>query len=237
MKESPVDNVIIVDPKKYKSSLPFEQIDWDLANSEEDQGLIAVGGKLDVGTLFQAYYNGIFPWPHEDHPLLWFSPDPRGILRFKNWHWPTKMKKKWKTWRPQFELTTNKAFEQVMLNCQAQKRKGQAGTWITPEMQKAYLKFHQAGFAHSVEVWREGQLVGGGYGVFVQGVFSGESLFHHEDDVSKLALWHMTEKLKAMGLEWMDTQMVTPLVRALGGEEVSRSEYFQLLFNTHRRLK
>lgn len=231
-----MDNVIIANPKDFDSSLPFEDIDWDLV-TDEDQGLVAVGGDLDIGTLFHAYSNGVFPWPHEDHPLLWFSPNPRGILKFKNWHWSTKIKKKWKTWRPQFELTTNKAFAEVMQNCQRQPRKGQAGTWITTEMQTAYFEFHKAGFAHSVEVWRDGKLVGGGYGVLVQGVFSGESLFHLEDDVSKLALWFMVEKLKVLGLSWMDTQMVTPLVASLGGEEISRPEYFQLLFNTQKFAK
>jgi leucyl/phenylalanyl-tRNA--protein transferase len=223
-----VDVVTFVDPTKYKSSLDFDQIDWSTV-SEFQQGIVALGGRLTVGTLFQAYRHGVFPWPHENHPLLWFSPDPRGVLFFKDFHWSTKIKKKWKTWFPQFRISYNEAFSLVIDECQKQKRKGQDGTWINEDMKKAYLKFHKEGFAHSVEVWREDKLVGGMYGVLVQGVFSGESLFHKEDDTSKLALWAGVQKLKSLGLTWMDTQMVTPLLASMGGQEVSREKYFKML--------
>lgn len=219
-----MDSVIFVDPKEYQSILDFDLAEFDLS-----QGLVAVGGGLDLGTLFQAYYHGIFPWPQEGLPLLWFSPDPRGVLFFKDFHLSDRVEKEWKKKSSEYEFTFNKAFEQVITACQQQPRPGQQGTWILPDLKKAYIDFHRAGFAHSVECWRGDELVGGLYGVFVQGVFSGESMFHKESNTSKWCLLHAVNRLRELGLQWMDTQMVTPVVAAMGGKEISRTEYLQLL--------
>ncbi len=225
-----MDIVTYVDPKNYHSVLDFDLAEFDLT-----EGLVAVGGKLDVGTLFQAYYHGIFPWPQEKLPLLWFSPDPRGILFFKDFSFSDRLEKEWRKKSNLYEFTFNKAFEQVINECQTQVRPGQNGTWILPGLKKAYIDFHKAGFAHSVECWREGELVGGLYGVLVQGVFSGESMFHKENNTSKWCLMKTVQRLQELGLSWMDTQMVTPVVGSVGGKEIPRDEYLKLLKEAHRR--
>jgi len=220
--------VIFVDPKDYQSVLDFDLAEFDLT-----EGLVAVGGRLDLGTLFQAYYHGIFPWPQEGLPLLWFSPDPRGVLFFEDFHLSDRLQKEWKKKSKEYEFTFNKAFERVVTECQNQVRPGQEGTWILPELKKAYIEFHRAGFAHSVECWRGDQLVGGLYGVLVQGVFSGESMFHKESNTSKWCLMQTVNRLRELGLSWMDTQMVTPVVASLGGKEIPRDEYMKLLRKAH----
>ncbi len=223
-----MDNVIFVDPKDYRSALDFDLAEFDLS-----EGLVAVGGRLDLGTLFQAYYHGIFPWPQEGLPLLWFSPDPRGVLFFEDFHLSERLQKEWKKKSKEYDFTFNKAFERVVTECQTQYRPGQEGTWILPKLKKAYIEFHRAGFAHSVECWRGDQLVGGLYGVLVQGVFSGESMFHKESNTSKWCLMQTVNRLRELGLSWMDTQMVTPVVAALGGREIPREEYLKLLGRAH----
>ncbi len=224
-----MNSVTFVDPKDYQAVLDFDLAEFDLA-----EGLVAVGGSLDVSTLFQAYYHGIFPWPQEELPMLWFSPDPRGVLFFEDFHLSDRLEKEWKKKSSEYEFTFNKAFDQVITECQNQIRPGQKGTWILPELKQAYLDFHQAGFAHSVECWREGELVGGLYGVLVQGVFSGESMFHKENNTSKWCLLQTVNRLRELGLTWMDTQMVTPVVAAMGGKEIPRSEYLQMILRSQR---
>lgn len=224
-----MDSVTFVDPKNYRSIL-----DFDLAEFDISEGLVAVGGRLDLGTLFQAYYHGIFPWPQEGLPLLWFSPDPRGVLFFDDFHLSDRLEREWKKKASEYEFTFNKAFERVVTECQTQYRPGQEGTWILPELKRAYIEFHRAGFAHSVECWRGDQLVGGLYGVLVQGVFSGESMFHKENNTSKWCLLQTVKRLRELGLSWMDTQMVTPVVASLGGKEIPRTEYLKLVKASHR---
>jgi leucyl/phenylalanyl-tRNA--protein transferase len=195
-----------------------------------EQGLVAVGGELGVDLLVQAYSKGIFPWPQQGYPLLWFCPDNRGVLFFKDFHLPQRFKKDLRKFS-QIKVTRNKAFEKVIEECSLVNRKSQAGTWITEEMKSAYIEMFHQGFARSWEVWDEGTLVGGGYGVLVKGVFSGESLFHHKSNMSKLALMAMVEDLTFEGHEWMDTQMVTPLSASFGAREISKADYLNLLRN------
>ncbi len=194
--------------------------------SADPSGLLCVGGDLNSESLLAAYTRGIFPWPHPGYPLLWFSPPERGIIQFQNLHIPQSLKKIIK--KSRYEFSFDRAFAEVMDQCAQVPRPGQDGTWITDEMKLAYLDFHQRGHAHSVECWREGDLVGGLYGVWVGGAFVGESMFFKADNASKLCLLYLIEFLRAHGHKWMDVQMVTPVVEALGGGYVPRSEFLNL---------
>jgi len=207
----------------FRSSIPFLEPEQALA-----EGIVAVGGRLDVGTLYEAYRRGIFPWPQEGLPMLWFSPPERGVLFFDELHIPRRAKELLKT-KDLYRFTQNQALPQVLEFCQKQPRPGQDGTWILDEMIEAYQNFHQAGFVRSFEVWQGKELVGGLYGVFLQGVFSGESMFHRQTDGSKRALLYAIEILQNEGLHWIDTQMVTPVVGAFGGRLIPRAEYLKML--------
>lgn len=209
--------------KGYVSSIPFPDPRQALA-----EGVVAVGGRLDVGTLYNAYVKGIFPWPQEGYPMLWFCPDERGVLFFDELKIPRSLQRSLKK-NPEYRFSTNEAFGLVVENCRKQARPGQFGTWILPEMVEAYTRFFEAGFAKSFEVWKGSELVGGMYGVFVEGVFSGESMFHREPEASKRALLFAIETLKAQDVKWIDTQMVTDVVEKLGGRLIPRHEYLSLM--------
>ncbi len=196
-----------------------------------EQGLVGIGGTLEVSVLIEAYTKGIFPWPQEGYPLLWFCPEQRGILKFDQFKIPKSLKKKLKLYQS-IQYTQNKNFVEVIKACSAQKRNDQAGTWISENIIEGYINLHQAGLAHSWEVWENSELVGGGYGVLCKGVFSGESLFHKKTNMSKLALIQMVSDLKKQGLKWMDTQMVTPLLKSFGAEEIPKQQYLTLLSKT-----
>lgn len=215
--------------KGYRSSVDFPDPRRSMA-----EGLVAIGGKLDVGTLYHAYARGIFPWPQPELPMLWFSPEERGVLIFDEMKIPRRWRAMLKD-RGGLRFTRDEAFRRVVEACRKQPRPGQDGTWILPEMVEAYENFHAAGFARSYEVWRGEELVGGLYGVFVEGAFSGESMFHLEDDASKRALHFAVESLRAEGLKWMDTQMVTPVVENFGGRLIPRDEYLKMLRETQRK--
>jgi leucyl/phenylalanyl-tRNA--protein transferase len=205
---------------------------WNLP--EESDGLIYVGGSLEVETLASAYSQGIFPWPlEEQYPLFWFCPEPRGVIDFADVHVPQSLEKLRK--KNRFHFTVNKVFHEVIHACALQKRPGQDGTWIIPELIPAYIKFHQAGFAHSIECWEGETLVGGLYGVCIQGVFSGESMFHSVPNASKLCLLETIERLKNHGMEWMDIQMLTPVTEHLGGHYISRRDFLLRLREAHAK--
>lgn len=193
-----------------------------------DQGLVAVGGDLSVATLIEAYSLGIFPWPQENYPMLWFCPDRRGVLDFANFRMPQRFQRSLKKISG-IQVTTNQNFSAVIKSCAEQKRKGQLGTWIHPDIIQAYIQLFEAGYARSWEVWENETLVGGGYGVMVRGIFSGESLFHHKTDMSKIVIKKMVEDLTLEGLSWMDTQMVTPLLASFGAIEIPKQEYLKRL--------
>ncbi|RYZ67490.1 MAG: leucyl/phenylalanyl-tRNA--protein transferase [Proteobacteria bacterium] len=199
--------------------------------SADEDGLLCVGGDLKVDTLVSAYSQGIFPWPQEGLPLLWFSPPRRGVLDFSEVHWPKRFLRELKD--PDYKITFNQAFAQVIQECAKTPRSHESGTWILPPIVGAYERFHKAGYAHSVECWREGRLVGGLYGVFVEGVFSGESMFHKESSTSKRCLHALVQKLSSQGLGWMDIQMVTPILETFGGKYISREEYLERLAKAH----
>jgi leucyl/phenylalanyl-tRNA--protein transferase len=197
------------------------------AARDDLDGLLLLGGQPTVENLVAAYGQGIFPWPVPGWPLAWFCPPRRGILRLASLHVGRSLARaqRQSPWRISFDT----AFGQVMRACQAQPRPGQDGTWITPQLVRGYEALHAAGHAHSVEVWEEDKLVGGLYGVAVLGVFAGESMFHHRPNASKLAVLALASHLAARGANWFDIQQLTPHMRVLGAEEVSRNEFLAML--------
>lgn len=198
----------------------------DPSTANED-GLVAVGGNLEVDTLLTAYKQGIFPWPMgEDIPLPWFSPDPRGIIEVAEFHIPRSLKR---SLNKGYQVTFNQQFREVVHNCAFTLRKGEPGTWITHEIYQAYLNLFKAGFAFSVEVLKEDKLIGGLYGVVIGELVAGESMFSHEKDASKIALVYLMEKLKQANIKIFDTQIISPVVKQLGGKEISRKDFLAYL--------
>jgi leucyl/phenylalanyl-tRNA--protein transferase len=192
-----------------------------------EEGIVAIGGKMTLENLLEAYSQGIFPWPHQAYPLLWFCPHERGIINFAKLHIPRSLKKLLK--KSQWQVTWDKAFLSVIQSCAASPRPGQPGTWITEELTHCYQVFHKAGYAHSLEVWEGEELIGGIYGVFVKNVFSAESMFYKKTNASKFALCKLVEKLKSVGLEWMDVQMLTSITENFGGEYISQEDFLAKL--------
>lgn len=172
--------------------------------------------------LLEAYASGIFPMGMEDGAIRWFSPDPRGILPLEAFHVPHGLKRALK--RPGWELRTDTVFDEVVGACAARD-----DTWITPLIRKAYRELFEAGHAHSVEIWRNGRLAGGLYGVALGGAFFGESMFHRVTDASKVALWHLVRILKEHGFTLLDTQWTTDHLEQFGAISISREEYLSLL--------
>jgi leucyl/phenylalanyl-tRNA--protein transferase len=197
------------------------------------EGIVAVGGRPAPALLEEAYARGIFPWPVEGYPLLWFSPPERGLLFFEELHVPRSLARERR--RTRLTFTFDRAFDRVILACRSVVREHEAGTWITPEMVHGYCEFHRRGHAHSVEAWEDGELVGGLYGVDAGGAFAGESMFRLRPNASKLALLHLIDHLSARGLEWLDIQVLTPHMEALGARLVPREEFLELLANARRR--
>lgn len=191
------------------------------------EGLVAVGGSMNGATLKAAYAKGIFPWPQEGMPWLWFSPDPRGVLDFADLHIPRTLARTRRRIEGRWEFRINGDFVTVMTECQKKSRPGQDGTWIMPEMIPAYAALFDEGRALCVEARTEGRLIGGIYGVLTDRYFSAESMFYHEPEASKLCLWRLIEELRGRGHEWMDVQMVTSVVEALGGRYIPREDFLQ----------
>ncbi|MCK5802543.1 MAG: leucyl/phenylalanyl-tRNA--protein transferase [Lentisphaeria bacterium] len=197
--------------------------------SGREDGLLAVGGDLSAPRLELAYKSGIFPWYSEGEPVLWWSPDPRFVLRPEHVHTSKAMRRVLRSDR--FIVTSNQAFEQVVLACADMPRPGQAGTWITPEMRDAYLQLHERGLAHSVETWHDGELVGGLYGVASGTCFCGESMFSKKPDASKAALLTLCPELLARGFDLIDCQVHTPHLESLGAEFMPRAKFLRHLHN------
>ena len=189
------------------------------------EGVIAIGGKLTAENLVHAYSQGIFPWPHEGYPLLWFCPDDRGVIDFSEVK-PPKSFMKWRRQNlSQLQITQNKNFSAVIKSCREQKRPEQLGTWINSDMENAYNQLHLIGKARSVEVWKGPDMVGGIYGVQSEKYFSCESMFFKMSNASKLALFELIQFLKLEGQSWMDIQMVTDVSGSFGGKLVSKNNF------------
>ena len=193
----------------------------------DPSGLLAVGGDLSSDRLLEAYRLGIFPWYSEDQPILWWSPDPRLVLELDDFKLSRSLHKTIK--KEIFQVTFDRAFEEVIRACASVPREGQRGTWITPEMQEAYIHLHGLGFAHSVESWFKGELAGGLYGVSLGKAFFGESMFHRRSDGSKVALAALVEKLKKWGFHFIDAQMTTEHMLRLGAKEMPRRTFLKRL--------
>jgi len=192
----------------------------------EEGGLLAVGGDLRPERLLLAYSMGIFPWFNDPDPILWWSPDPRFILEFDALHVSRSLAKLLRSER--FSVTFDQAFVEVLAACGDVRRQAE-GTWITPAMACAYERLHELGYAHSVEVWLDGQLAGGLYGVCLGRCFFGESMFHRATNASKVALVALVERLKARDFELLDCQMPSDHLRSLGGREIARDEFLRRL--------
>lgn len=192
-----------------------------------DEGILDLSDDLRVERLLEAYSFGIFPWPHEDLPTLWYSPERRGILDFSEFHVSASLRKLYS--KTSWTYSFNRCFDDVVARCARMPRPGQSGTWITNKLVDAYKDFHRAGYAHSLEVWDGKELVGGLYGVYVAGLFSGESMFFVQPNASKCALVRLIEFLKKNGLEWMDIQMVTPVLSSFGGKYIDRADFLKRL--------
>ena len=196
-------------------------------------GLVAVGGDLHPDTLRLAYRSGIFPWPAPGLPLLWFSPPERGVLDFADLHVPRSLERAAR--RNAFRLTVDGDFGAVIRGCAGTPRPGQDGTWITPDIVEAYEHLHTLGVAHSAEAWDGGRLVGGIYGVDVDGAFAAESMFYREPNASKLALLHLVAHLGGRGLDWLDIQVMTPHMARLGARGMPRDRFLARLVATRAR--
>lgn len=195
----------------------------------DDDGLLAIGGELSVERLIDAYNHGIFPWYDASQPVLWWSPDPRMVLFPQKLKVSKSMKKL--ILNNAFEVTFNREFKAVIKNCANIWRQGQAGTWITEEIQKSYLELHRLGIAHSVEVWDGNNLVGGLYGIYLKDkkVFCGESMFATVSNASKYGFIKLVEKLRTEGVKLVDCQIYTAHLESLGAEEISRKEFLGFL--------
>jgi len=191
------------------------------------EGLLMAGGDLSPERLMLAYSRGIFPWYGEDSPLLWWSPDPRCVLFTHKLHVNARLRR---TLRGRsFTFSVNSCFERVIRLCAEVPRPGQDGTWIVPDMVEAYTRLHELGHAHSVEVWEDGELAGGLYGVKLGRVFFGESMFHLRSYASKAAVIFLVEQLRAQGVELLDCQQATPHMLRFGAEELPRKRFLPLV--------
>ncbi len=194
---------------------------------EAEGGLLAVGGDLQPQRLLLAYANGIFPWYGEGDPILWHSPDPRCVLPTKGMHVGRSLRRFIR--QSPYQITIDRDFSSVIRACQGVERPGQDGTWITQEMLAAYDELHRLGFAHSVEAFASGALVGGVYGVSLGRVFFGESMFSRADYASRAALLTLGDALSARGFSWMDAQVMTDTTRSLGAQEWPRRKFLDML--------
>jgi len=197
------------------------------------EGIVAIGGDLHPDSVRAAYRQGIFPWPVDNLPLLWFCPPERAILRFGDLHVPRSLARAARRCRLRFSL--DEAFAEVIRSCAESPRPGQEGTWITHDVIDAYIRLHDLGMAHSVEAWSGDVLVAGAYGVDVDGAFAAESMFYREPNASKLCLLHLVGHLRSRGLDWMDVQTMTPHMKRLGATPLDREVFLDLLRQTRSR--
>ncbi len=209
--------------------LPLEPYFPDPRDADKS-GVIAVGGDLSPQRLIEAYSSGIFPWFNEDDPIIWWSPDPRFVLVPQEFHCPKSLKRIIN--KDDFTVTADTSFEAIITGCAAERMvqgKHVDTTWITCDMQNAYIELHKLGFAHSIEVWKHGNLVGGLYGVSLGGMFFGESMFTTVPNASKIALVRLVSFLLSRGFDLIDSQVETGHLKVLGAKLIPREEYLSKL--------
>lgn len=207
--------------------LDNEDIGFPDPESAEPDGLLAVGGDLRPERLLLAYSLGIFPWYEDGSPILWWSPDPRLVLFPKEIKVSRSLRQTLK--KDIYEVTFDRAFEDVIIACAGLREEKDEGTWITKEMGQAYTELHRLGHAHSVESWRDGELAGGLYGVAMGRVFCGESMFARQRDASKVALVRLVEQLSSRGFQMIDCQVRTRHLISMGAREIPRREFLHRL--------
>ena len=209
--------------------LSDKNIDFpDIENANED-GVLALGGDLSTERLIHAYKNGIFPWFSEGEPIVWYCPNPRMVLFFEKLKISKSLRKIIKD--QEFTITFNQNFEEVIYNCKSIQRTDNLGTWITDEMEEAYVNLHKKGKAKSIEVWQDKQLVGGLYGIDLGTIFCGESMFSKVSNASKVAFVYLVEKLKSEDYKLLDCQVYNDHLASLGAEEIPRGQFLNFLKN------
>ncbi|AXT52295.1 leucyl/phenylalanyl-tRNA--protein transferase [Aquimarina sp. BL5] len=204
-------------------------INFPPVSDANEDGLLAVGGDLSIPRLLNAYHNGVFPWYDEDQPILWFSPDPRMVLFPEDLKISKSMRQLFR--KNYFEITFNKDFKQVIDSCASISRPDQFGTWITSDMQEAYIQLHEMGHAISVEVWKDKIMVGGLYGIWMKDkkVFCGESMFSKVSNASKYGFIKLVERLREKEVKLIDCQVYTDHLASLGAKEISRDAFMEFL--------
>jgi leucyl/phenylalanyl-tRNA--protein transferase len=211
--------------------MPFfllhEQNNFPDVELADEDGLLAFGSNLSKETLLKAYKKGIFPWYNENEPICWYSPNPRFVLFPRKLKISSSMRTVINSGAFKFSVDTN--FAEVVKNCRMVKRKGEPGTWITDEIEKAYHTLFENGFAHSAEAWHKKELAGGLYGVQLGKVFFGESMFANQSNASKFAFIKYVRLLQEKGVEIIDCQVYTPHLESLGAEFISRKDFTKLL--------
>lgn len=212
---------VLLDPDK----IQFPALELAL---EEPNGLLAVGGDLSPQRLLTAYRLGIFPWYEADQPILWWSPNPRAVIFPERYRASTSLRKRVR--RGDYQVTMDRAFSAVVAQCAAPRSRA-VGTWITRDMYAAYCHLHALGYAHSVETWQEGELIGGLYGVTIDRVFFGESMFSRRSDASKVAFTHLVGWLKDWGYRLIDCQVANDHMISMGAEQIERVQFAQLLLD------
>ena len=209
--------------------MPVYRLNSELAfpspHEADPDGLLAVGGDLGSARILLAYSMGIFPWYSEGQPILWWSPDPRCVLDLDDFHVSRRLRRVLNQGR--FRVTFDEHFRGVIRACASAARCGQEGTWITPEMERAYVRLHEAGVAHSAESWLGEELVGGIYGIALGSGFFGESMFHRETDASKVALARLVDRLAGWDFHFIDAQVTTSHMLSLGAREVPRALFLE----------
>lgn len=203
---------------------PDSDVPWMPPDLADPDGFVGVGGDLSVPTLVRAYSDGVFPWYNDGDPILWWSPDPRGVIELDGLHVSHRLARTIRSGK--FRVTVDTCFRDVMRSCGENRPEG---TWVTAEMLDAYTALHEAGFAHSVEVWAGDELAGGTYGVAVGGLFAAESMFFRATDASKVALVALVERLRARGFVLLDVQMKTEHSGRMGATTIPRAEYLSRL--------
>lgn len=204
-----------------------DHLAFPLPEYAEPDGLLAVGGDLRPERVLLAYRHGIFPWPHRGYPMLWFSPDPRMVLRSADLHVARRLARELR--KAPYEIRLDTAFGAVIRACATVERPGQRGTWITRGMIEAYSALHDQGYAHSCEVWRDGDLVGGVYGICIGRVFTAESMFMRAPWASKIALVTLVRQLDRWGIDHLDAEVHSPHVEALGATLWPRKAFLDVL--------
>lgn len=210
----------------FKSPVEYFPTPLEIVNEE---GLIAQRAPLNVYSLNEGYRKGAFPWVETNNEVEWYAPPTRAILILNHFRLNKTNRKILK--KHNYIITFNKSFERVIRTASKVHTKAKGTeSWITENFIRAYVDFHKMGFAESVEVWRDRKLVGGLYGVKLNGIYYGESMFHTESNASKIALFALVEQLKSEGVQWMETQQLSELMRSVGGKEISREQFELMIY-------